>query len=62
MAWLNDGRQGFQAVPLANAPTHLISLAIGDLDGDGRPELVTGGFHVYPPWDHMSRITLWKRP
>jgi hypothetical protein len=61
MAWLNDGRQGFQPVPLAHTPTHLITVAVGDLDGDGRPELVTGGFHVYPPWNHMSRITLWKR-
>lgn len=61
MAWLNDGQQGFSAVPLAHVPTHLITVAAGDLDGDGAPELVTGGFHVYPPWENMSRITLWKR-
>lgn len=61
MAWLNDGRQAFEPVALAHVPTHLITVAVGDLDGDGVPELVTGGFHVYPPWGHMSRVTLWKR-
>lgn len=61
MAWLNDGAQHFTAVPLAHAPTHLLALAIGDLDGDGIPEIVTGGFHIYPPWTDMSRITLWKQ-
>jgi hypothetical protein len=61
MAWLNDGQQRFTPVPLAQAPTHLITAAVGDLDGDGVPEIVTGGFHAYPPYKHMSRLTLWKR-
>jgi hypothetical protein len=61
MVWLNDGHQNFTAVPIARQPTHLLALAVGDLDGDGVPELLTGGFHAYPPWDHMSRILLWKR-
>lgn len=61
MAWLNDGAEQFTAVPLAHAPTHLLALAVGDIDGDGRPEILTGGFHIYPPWTNMSRITLWKR-
>ncbi|HEX2861562.1 MAG TPA: VCBS repeat-containing protein, partial [Lacunisphaera sp.] len=60
MAYLNDGRQNFTAQPLANAPTHLVSLAAADLDGDGRPELLTGGFHTYPPWDRVSRLRLWR--
>ena len=61
MVWLNDGQQRFTPVPLAQAPTHLITAAVGDLDGDGVPEIVTGGFHAYPPYKHMSRLTLWKR-
>ena len=61
MAWLNDGSQQFIAVPLAHTPTHLLALTIGDLEGDGKLEIVTGGFHIYPPWTDLSRITLWKR-
>ena len=61
VAWLNDGTQQFRQVVLAYTPTHLITVAAGDLDGDGKPELVTGGFNVYPPYTEMSRITLWTR-
>jgi len=61
MAWLNDGHQHFTPVVLARSPTHLITAVVGDLDGDGIPEIVTGGFHAYPPYNRMSRILLWKR-
>lgn len=60
-AWLNDGHQQFTPVPLAREPTRLITLAAGDLDGNGVPVLVTGGFHAYPPFTYMSRVTLWRR-
>jgi hypothetical protein len=60
-AWLNDGQQNFSAVPLANEPTRLITVATGDLDGNGVPVLVTGGFHATPPYILMSRVTLWRR-
>jgi hypothetical protein len=62
MAWLNDGKQNFTAVPIARGwPPHLITVAAGDLDGNGVPVLVTGAFHAFPPYDHMSRVTLWRR-
>lgn len=61
MVWLNDGKQNFTPVPLANRPTHLVTAAIGDLDGNGVPVIVTGGFHAFPPYDKMSNITLWRR-
>ena len=61
MWFRNDGPQGFAPCVLAHTPTHLLTIAAGDLDGDGRAELVTGGFHAYPPYDHMSRLTLWRR-
>ena len=61
MAWINDGHQNFTAVPLANTPTHLIVADSADFDGDGIPEIVTGGLHAYPPYGHLSRVTLWRK-
>ncbi len=61
MAWINDGAQQFRPVVLANTPTHLISVAAADFDGDGIPELVTGALHAYPPWGGESRILLWEK-
>jgi hypothetical protein len=60
-AWINDGREHFTPVPLAHEPTRLITVAVGDLDGTGVPVLVTGGFHAYPPFTHMSRVMLWRK-
>lgn len=61
MAWLNDGRENFTPVALAHRPTQLIAAGVGDLDGNGVPVIVTGGFHLYPPYDQMTNITLWRR-
>jgi FG-GAP repeat len=55
----NDGRQRFTMRTIASSPTHLITLAAGDLNGDGRPDLVAGGMHISRPYDRMRRITAW---
>jgi hypothetical protein len=60
-AWLNDGRENFTPVVLAHEPTWLVTVTAGDLDGNGIPVLVTGGFHAYPPYTHMSRVMLWRK-
>jgi hypothetical protein len=57
----NDGKQNFTPQILAHVPTHLITCAAADLDGSGRPSLVTGGFHAYPPYEHLSRVVWWRR-
>jgi hypothetical protein len=60
LVWLeNDGRMRFALHDLASAPTHLVTVAAGDVTGDGRIDLVTGGLHASRPYDRMSRITLW---
>ena len=60
LVWLeNDGRATFTLHDVASAPTHLVTLAIGDLTGDGRPDLVTGGMHMSWPYNRLSRLTLW---
>ena len=60
LVWLeNNGRQQFTMHTIASSPTHLITLAAGDLNGDGRPDLVAGGMHISRPYDRMRRITAW---
>ena len=61
LVWLeNNGRMQFTKRRVARSPTHLITLAAGDLDGDGDADLVTGGMHISGPYDRMSRVTVWS--
>ncbi len=61
LVWLeNDGRMRFALRRVARSPTHLVTLAAGDMDGNGTLDLVTGGMHVSGPYDRMSRVTLWS--
>jgi len=61
MIWFeNDGKMNFTHHDLLSAPTHLLVLDCGDMDGDGWVDFVTGGFHAYPPYDRMSRVMLWR--
>jgi hypothetical protein len=61
MAWLNNGQENFTPVVIARRPIQLVTAAVGDLDGDTIPEIVTGGFHALPPFEETSNITLWRK-
>lgn len=58
--WLeNDGNMNFTRREVEKIPTHLLVCEPGDFNNDGLTDVVTGGMHTYPPYDNMSRITLW---
>jgi hypothetical protein len=57
----NDGHQNFTPHVLAYEPTHLLTVAVADMDGSGRPSIVSGAFFSNAPFDHLNRIMLWTR-
>jgi hypothetical protein len=60
LVWLeNDGTMKFTMHGIGTAPTHLQTVAIGDLDGNARPDAVSGGMHISRPYDRIGRITAW---
>jgi hypothetical protein len=60
IVWLeNDGRQNFTTWAIDDRPTHLATVAVGDLDGDGRADIVAGGLHLHGPFDRLGRVTAW---
>jgi hypothetical protein len=60
LVWLeNNGRMQFTKHAIASSPTHLITLAAGDLDGNGTPDIVAAGMHINRPFSRMGRVTAW---
>ncbi|TFH23211.1 MAG: VCBS repeat-containing protein [Bacteroidia bacterium] len=58
--WLeNVGNMEYVKRNITNDPTHLIVLEPGDFNKDGLMDFVTGGMYPYPPFDRMSRVSLW---
>ena len=55
----NDGSMRFRRRDVANTPTHIQALDVGDFNKDGNLDLVTGGLHTYSPYDRMERVVLW---
>ena len=56
----NDGAMQFIRHDVGTVPSHLVAVDAADMDDDGDVDLVTAGMHVYPPFDRMGRITLWR--
>ena len=60
LIWMeNDGSQNFTRRRIAYAPTNLASIDVGDMNGDGIPDILGGGMHVPGPLGRMGRLTLW---
>ncbi len=62
IAWLeNDGKQQFQLWKIDSTPTHLVTVDVAYLDGDGQSDIVAGGLHIRGPYDRIGRVTHWER-
>lgn len=63
LAWLENlgGFREFRPRRIDYAPTNLANIAVGDVDGDGKPDIVGGGMHVPGPLDRKGRLTLWRQ-
>jgi hypothetical protein len=61
VVWLeNDGRGQFTTWQIEGGPSHVATVAVGDLDGDGRADIVAGSMHFLGPYDRLGRVTLWN--
>lgn len=52
----NDGKLGFALRQIAEAPQELVTVACGDINLDGRVDIVAGGLNLY---ETKSPIALW---
>ncbi len=60
ISWFeNDGNMNFTERDISAVPTHLISLESGDMNRDGKPDLVTVRMNVYQPFSNDGRVVLW---
>ena len=61
LIWLeNDGHQNFKMRTIDNAPIGLITVACGDLNNDGRADIVAGSLLLTPIVERrVDRVTTW---
>ena len=61
VVWLeNDGHQNFRLRPIDTAPIGLITVACGDLNNDGRADIVAGSLLLPPIVERrVDRVTTW---
>ena len=60
LVWLeNDGTQNFTTWQIDEAPSHLCTVACGDLNGDDRPDIVAGSLLTFEPFERAGRVTAW---
>jgi hypothetical protein len=62
VVWLeNDGHQHFQTWQIDTAPIHLVTVAVGDINRDGKADIVGGSLNLRPPFQRLGRVIAWTQ-
>ena len=60
IVWLeNDGHQRFTTWQIANSPIHAVCVNTGDVDGDGRVDVVAGSLNLRGPFERIGGVSVW---
>ena len=64
LVWLeNDGEQSFKTWQIDQRPIHLVTVATGDLNADGLPDIAAGALNMRKPFDRIGSVASWlQRP
>ncbi len=60
VVWLeNQGDQTFNTWQIATSPIHMVTVGLGDLNGDQKLDIVAGSLNFRRPYERIGRVSAW---